>query len=65
MKYTPMQLVRLANGLTQRQTADLLGISQGHLSQVETYVVNASHELLVKMTQLYNCHMSDLFPSSS
>lgn len=62
MKYSPMQIQRLRNGMTQEKSAAILQISRGYLSMLETYSVKASPEILIKMANLYNCKMIDLFP---
>lgn len=65
MKYTPMQLQRLRNGLTQEHASKRLDVSRSYLSLLETYQVRVSDELLNKMIKLYQCTMKDLFPSTS
>lgn len=62
MKYTPMQLQRLKNGLSQEVASVKLGISRSYLSQLETYDVGATEEMLYKMTNLYNCKKHELLP---
>jgi transcriptional regulator with XRE-family HTH domain len=65
MKFTPMQIQRLKNGMSQKDAAELYGISRSYLSQCETYDVPTPQELLSKMIKLYKCSAKELFPSSS
>lgn len=60
MKYTSMQLQRLKNGLSQEVASKSLGISRSYLSQLETYDVTATEEMLYKMMRLYSCEKQEL-----
>lgn len=60
VKYTPMQLQRLKNGLSQEVASGKLGISRSYLSQLETTPNIATEEILYKMMKLYNCEKHEL-----
>lgn len=62
MKFTPMQIQRVSNGLSQKEAAKILGISRSYLSQCETYDVPIPQEQLSRMVKLYQCTPKELFP---
>lgn len=53
MKYENIRSLRVDGGYTQRQIADILGISQNTYSQYEIGVLNYPVDALVKLADFY------------
>ena len=54
MKFENIRSLRIDRGLTQKQVAELLGISQNTYSQYEIGVLNYPVEALMKLADFYN-----------
>ena len=57
--------IRKAAGLTQERLAEKVGISKGHLSEIETGKRNANTIRLAAFAAALNCRPGDLFKSPS
>jgi len=55
--------VRKSSNLTARQVADKLKVKRETLTQIETGRNNPSATMLWKLACLFQCEVSDLFPS--
>ena len=53
MKFENIRSLRIDNGLTQKQVAQMLGISQNTYSQYEIGVLNYPVEAVVKLADYY------------
>ena len=53
MKFENIRSLRIDNGLTQKQVAQLLGISQNTYSQYEVGVLNYPVDAIVKLADYY------------
>ena len=53
MKFENIRSLRIDNGLTQKQVAQMLGISQNTYSQYEIGVLNYPVEALIKLADYY------------
>ena len=53
MKFENIRSLRIDNGLTQKQVAQILGISQNTYSQYEIGVLNYPVEALIKLADYY------------
>ncbi len=56
-----IQFYRKKSNMRQQVLADELGINRTYLSKLENYVHNPSPELMIKMCELFNCELGDLF----
>lgn len=54
MKFENIRSLRIDNGHTQRQIAEVLGISQNTYSQYEIGVLNYPVDALIKLADFYN-----------
>ena len=54
MKFENIRSLRIDSGLTQKQVAAQLGISQNTYSQYEIGVLNYPVEALIKLADFYN-----------
>lgn len=54
MKFENIRSLRIDNGYTQKQIAELLGISQNTYSQYEIGVLNYPVDALIKLADFYN-----------
>lgn len=54
MKFENIRNLRIDNGYTQKQIAELLGISQNTYSQYEIGVLNYPIDALIKLADFYN-----------
>ena len=54
MKFENIRSLRIDNGMTQKQVAEVLGVSQNTYSQYEIGVLNYPVDALVKLADLYN-----------
>lgn len=59
-----MKYQRLRMGLSQKEVAMALNLSQPYMSQLESYAVPAPPEILSRLSMLYKVPIKDLFPSS-
>lgn len=55
-------LISLRGNKTQEQVANAIGISQKHLSAIETGFRNPSINIMKKLEQYYGVPMVELFP---
>ncbi len=53
--------LRLAEGLTQQQLADTLGISRVNYTRYETDVSRPDYETLLKLADFYDVSLDDIF----
>ena len=53
MKFENIRSLRIDNGLTQKQVAQVLGVSQNTYSQYEIGVLNYPVDALMKLADLY------------
>ena len=53
MRFENIRSLRIDNGYTQRQIAEVLGISQNTYSQYEVGVLNYPVDALLKLADLY------------
>ena len=53
--------MRKQQGIKQKDLADMVGISQGYLSQIEDNVHDIKLSLLVKIAKALNVHPRDLY----
>lgn len=61
MKKKTLQDLRKEKGLTQEQSAKILGITKEYLSMLENGDRNPSDSLKEKMAKLYNSSIADIF----
>ena len=54
MRFENIRSLRIDNGLTQKQVAQVLGVSQNTYSQYEIGVLNYPVDALMKLADLYN-----------
>ena len=54
MKFENIRSLRIDNGMTQKQVAEVLGVSQNTYSQYEIGVLNYPVDALMKLADLYN-----------
>ena len=54
MKYENIRSLRIDRGLTQKQLAQLLGVSQNTYSQYEIGVLNYPVDALIKLADFYD-----------
>ena len=54
MKFENIRSLRIDKGLTQKQVAEVLGISQNTYSQYEIGVLNYPIEVLMQLADFYN-----------
>ncbi len=57
--------LRVKRGLTQEETASLLGISRATYNDYETNPGNVKIETYSKMAQIFKCNLADFFKISS
>jgi len=55
-----LKIARISAGLTQRDAAKLLGISNSRLSKVETGAASTNLKELIKMSELYRTNIDNL-----
>lgn len=65
MKFENIRSLRIDNGYTQRQIAELLGISQNTYSQYEIGVLNYPVDALIKLADFYNVSIDYLLGRTS
>ena len=65
MKFENIRSLRIDNGYTQRQIAELLGISQNTYSQYEIGVLNYPIDALIKLADFYNVSIDYLLGRTS
>ena len=53
MKFENIRSLRIDNGLTQKQVAQILGISQNTYSQYEVGILNYPVDAIVKLADYY------------
>ena len=53
---------RIKNGLTQKQVADKLGISEVFVRKIEKGIRNPGRETMLKFEKLYSISERELFP---
>lgn len=53
MKRTGLKVFRIRKGLTQRQMAEILGISESHYSGIEQGVQNPSYSVIEAFTKAF------------
>ena len=53
MKFENIRSLRIDNGLTQKQVAQILGISQNTYSQYEVGVLNYPVDAIIKLADYY------------
>ncbi len=51
---------RIRKGITQRELADMLGISQSHLCNVENGRLSLSLKLLLTLRNIFECSLDEL-----
>ena len=52
--------IREKKGMKQTELADLLGVTQGAISQWETGLTDPSKDNLLKISDIFNCSIDDL-----
>lgn len=57
--------MRIERKITQKQLANVLGVTQTHLSNLENGRVKFSLELLLKISKIFGCTMVDLFSADN
>lgn len=65
MKFENIRSLRIDNGYTQKQIAELLGISQNTYSQYEIGVLNYPVDALMKLADFYNVSIDYLLGRTS
>ena len=65
MKYLPHNIAALAKnkGVTRRQIASELGITESHLSRIVTGSRSISLELLIEFMRVFKCTAGEVVPS--
>ena len=64
LKYENIRSLRIDGGYTQRQIAEVLGVSQNTYSQYEIGVVNYSVEALEKLADFYGVRVASAKPKA-
>lgn len=65
MKYENIRNLRIDHGYTQKQIAEVLGVSQNTYSQYEIGVLNYPVDALVKLADFYNVSIDYLLGRTS
>lgn len=60
-----IKALRVEKGLRQQEFASQIGISQNHLSQIETNKRNPSVDLLIIIAKYFNSSIDDLIQSNT
>ena len=55
-----IQLIRKGRGISQEQLADIIGVSKGHVSHVETGSKNPSAEMLINIADALGVSVDSL-----
>ena len=58
---TNLKSVRESTGMTQQELADLIGMRRETILHLETNRYNPSLEMALKITQVFNLKVEDLF----
>lgn len=56
-----IQVYRKQSNMRQQTLADQLGINRTYLSKLENYVHNPSPELMMKLCEVFECDLGDMF----
>lgn len=56
-----IKIIRITNQLSQLEVAKSLGISQAHLSNIETGSNNCTLNNLFKLSEFFQCSIKDFF----
>lgn len=56
-----IQTYRKQYNMRQQTLADQLGINRTYLSKLENYVHNPSPELMIKLCEVFECDLGDMF----
>jgi DNA-binding XRE family transcriptional regulator len=56
-----IQVYRKQASMRQQALADELGINRTYLSKLENYVHNPSPDLMIKLCEVFECDLGDMF----
>ncbi|MBN2794973.1 MAG: helix-turn-helix transcriptional regulator [Clostridia bacterium] len=56
-----IQVYRKQYNMRQQTLADQLGINRTYLSKLENYVHNPSPELMIRLCEVFECDLGDMF----
>lgn len=56
-----IQTYRKQASMRQQALADELGINRTYLSKLENYVHNPSPDLMIKLCEVFECDLGDMF----
>lgn len=56
-----IQTFRKQSNMRQQTLADQLGINRTYLSKLENYVHNPSPELMIKLCEVFECDLGEMF----
>ncbi len=56
-----IRIIRITNQLSQAEVAKYLGVSQAHLSNIETGNNNCTLNNLFKISEIFQCSIKDFF----
>ena len=65
MRFENIRSLRIDNGHTQKQIAEILGVSQNTYSQYEIGVLNYPIDALIKLADFYNVSIDYLLGRTS
>lgn len=60
-----IKTLRIEQGLTQQDLAEMVGISKPHMSEVERGKKNLNNHLILKISHALGVHPADLFSENS
>jgi len=56
-----IRIYRKMNDMRQQALADELGINRTYLSKLENYIHNPSPELMIKVCEVFDCNLGEMF----
>lgn len=56
-----IRIYRKLNDMRQQTLADELGINRTYLSKLENYIHNPSPELMIKVCEVFDCNLGEMF----
>lgn len=56
-----IRVYRKLNDMRQQALADELGINRTYLSKLENYIHNPSPELMIKLCEVFDCNLGEMF----
>lgn len=56
-----IRVYRKESDMRQQTLADELGINRTYLSKLENYIHNPSPELMIKLCELFECNLGEMF----